>query len=215
MADLRIHHIESRSSQPAGQPWPVTVALNNLETVAFAWESGTCNENGEPGHKASVTLTIRDSNGAKVWSETKETCIPRNRVGQMLGANKRLEFNPSVDSPGGYTLTASVEAINSVGGDTSDPVQVTVTGVEETEQVDNGNDNGGDSNGLTPLGDADGDGTPNMMDPAPQNPDKPAGGGLPSLGLSTTQQAGLAVVAVLVVMLIARPYASLGSEVVG
>lgn len=195
MADLRVHHIESRSSQPVGQPWPVTVALNNLETVAFAWESGTCNENGEPGHKASVTLTVRDSNGGEAWSETKETCIPRNRVGQMMGANKRVVFNPEVALPGEFTITATVEAINSVGQDTSDPERVTITGVEETEQVDDGNDNGDDS--WIPD-------SPDNGDNSPFTPD-----------LSTQQKAALAGVGLLIVLAVARPYASLGAEVAG
>jgi len=160
MADLRIRNVDSRSMQPAGQAWPVTVAVNNLETVAFAWEPGTCNENGEPGHKANVTLEVRSSAGGEVWSETKQVCVPRNRVGQLLGANKRVEFTPVVDTKGEYTLTASVEAVNSSGGDTSDPVRVTATGVEETEQADSGVDNGGgdawnpfpdDSGGNDPL----------------------------------------------------------------
>lgn len=190
MADLRIRNVESRGTQPAGQPWPVTVAVNNLETVAFAWEAGTCNENGEPGHKARVTLTVRGPMGDEVWSETKRTCVPRNRVGQMLGANKRVGFTPEVSSKGDYTLVATVESVNSVGEDTSDPVRVAVTGVEETEQANNETDSG------VNYGDAfDGD--------------------TPVAGLSTTQQAALAGVALLVVMMIARPYASLGAEVAG
>jgi len=187
MADLRIRTVESRGTQPADQPWPVTVAMNNLETVAFPWEAGTCNENGEPGNKARVTLTVRGPMGDEVWSETKRTCVPRNRVGQMLGANKRVEFTPSVSSQGEYTLAAKVDSVNSSGEDSSDPVRVSVTGVEETEQASNESDNG------VNYGDAfDGD--------------------TPTPDLSTKRKAALAVVALLVIMMVARPYASLGEE---
>ena len=190
MADLRIRNVESRPTQPAGQPWPVTVVVNNLETVAFAWEAGTCNENGEAGHKARVTLSVRGPMGDEVWSETKRTCVPRNRVGQMLGANKRVEFTPEVSSKGDYTLVARVEAVSSSGEDSSDPVRVSVTGVEETEQASNESDSG------VNYGDA-------------------FNGDTPTPDISTKQQAALAVVGLLVVMMVARPYASLGSEVLG
>jgi len=65
---------------------------------------------------------------------------------------------------------------------------VSVTGVEETEQASNESDNG------VNYGDA--------FDADTPTPD-----------LSTKKKAALAVVALLVIMMVARPYASLGEEV--
>lgn len=158
MADLRVHHLETRGSQPAGQPFPVTVALNNLETVAITFQDQTCVENGEPGHKALVTLTVRGPDGAEAYSETKRTCIPRNRVGQMGGPNKRVTFEPEISATGTHTVTATVEAVNAAGYDSSDPETVEITGTDSIDDADNGG--GGGIDWTPPGGTNDGGDSP-------------------------------------------------------
>jgi hypothetical protein len=157
MPDLRVSDVTARPEQPAGQPFPVTVALNNLETVAFSWEASTCNVNGEYGHKATVTVTVRDSGGDVVADPSRDVCIPRNRAGQIWGPNLREEFDITLPEPGDYTVRASVDAREAVGGDRSAPVGVTAVDSGEVESVNDDGSGAGSGTGID-FGDGSGDG---------------------------------------------------------
>lgn len=216
MADINIKDfwIENGEEQLAGEYFNVGVVVNNQE-----WAAGFGNENactiGEdevPGHKAEITVKVIDGNEV-VETESRKVCAPIEGA-SMVSTRDPEETFPVKLSPGSYVVKATVKGTPSGPPHTKES-SIVVREEADAPPADDGGNDGGGSGGLPPLGDADSDGTPNMMDPAPQDPDKPAGGGLPGLGLSTTQQAGLAVGAVLVVMLIARPYASLADGVTG
>lgn len=187
-----------------GESMTAEIRVKNRAIVINPFDGDRCNSPAA-GYKMRAGY-VTPSGETKY---TNEKCVP----GDFSNHTWSVSLTAPEDA-GSHDFEAWIEMTGS--GKTTDTLtqSISVTSTPP-ETPDDDNNGGSDPNGLTPLGDADGDGIPNMMDPAPQNPDKPAGGGLPSLGLSTTQQAGLAIVAVLVVMMIARPYASLGSEVMG
>jgi len=140
VADVRVRRVEFEGPAASGRPFPIHVGVNNNETAAFSWEEKTCNVGGEYGHKTDVTLTVRDAAGEAVFQETKRRCVPRNRVGQMLGANAQVTFEPELPA-GDYTAKATVSVIQEERTHSSTPRSLTVT--EDTDDLAGGDDPGG------------------------------------------------------------------------
>jgi len=140
VADVRVRRVEFEGPGAANQPIPVTVGVNNNETVAFSWEEKTCNVNGEYGHKTDVTLTIRDASVEEVFEETERRCVPRNRVGQMMGANATVTFRPELPA-GEYTVEATVSVVTEERTHSGSTRSLTIE--EDSSALPGGDDPGG------------------------------------------------------------------------
>ncbi|MFC6785089.1 hypothetical protein ACFQFH_20100 [Halobaculum halobium] len=189
MADVRVRRVEFEGPAAAGVPIPIRVGVNNNETAAFSWEEKTCNTGGEYGHKTDVTLVIRDAAGEKVFDETVRECVPRNRVGQMLGANAAVEFDPELPA-GEYTVEATVSVIKEERTHSSTPRSLTVE--EDSSALPGGDDPGGSN----PFG-GGGD------DQSDDGGNNPFGGSGDALGLPNSKVV-LALVALLAIAWLAN-----------
>jgi hypothetical protein len=172
--------------------------VKNRALIINPWDGDRCN-NPAAGYKMRAGY-VTPSGETKY---TNEKCVS----GDFADHTWTISLT-APEEEGSHNFEAWIEMTGSEK--TTDSLTQSYS-VTSTPPESPGDDDGGDNNsGLSPLGDADGDGIPNVADPAPQDPDKPGG----SI-LSIKQQAALAVVGLLVVMMVARPYASLGAEVAG
>lgn len=198
MADIRITAVEFGQTKPAGSAFGVTVALDNKELRAGWLDDAACDHLGKPGHKALVRLIVEDAAGGTVWSESQETCVPRNRLSEMMGPNRRITFRPSIDDPGSYVVRAEVDSINAEESDASSPRSLTIqSGTQGADDPDSTSDGSGGSGGDPWNPD---DYLPDDGDSLDLTPD-----------LDTETKVALALVALLVVATVMRPYASLGA----
>lgn len=172
--------VENGANQVAGQPWSVTVPVNNREMLRTYGEHA-CRMDTEvggevSGHKADVSVKVFSGENT-VAEESRRVCAPLDFTPPD---DPKPTFGPFDPEPGQYTVRAKVDP---VGGGQTDTVERTVN-VAETSNAppagDGGsNDEAGDDSGLPPFGDADNDGRRNFVDPEPQNPDVPGDSGGP------------------------------------
>jgi len=198
MANVSISRIEFDSDQAAHTPFPVTVYVDNMETVGPFSGPAVCPGNdslmpGSAGHHADVTLEIRTPDGLIAWQETKEACIPIEGQDNLFGANTDVEFNPSL-SPGDYSATATVQVKGDNGSDTEGPRSLSVG--------DTGDLNSGDgAPGGLPWSDGGAAGNQMLTD-------------LANLGPEWLDE-GLVVVGLIVVLVLLAPYADLANTAAG
>jgi hypothetical protein len=196
VANIEITGVDLLTSWAPGATQSVDVHVDNHETVGpVGWGPVVCDSDGivNDGHKVEVTLRIRDSTtGTVVWEATKSECIPVERPSTSFGPNATLSFAPSVTESGSYTVRANLQVLGNNGGDQSDtyPLQVEQGGA--TAPPD-GDERGA---GLLPGVDAPGG---VLDDPIGAAVDNPA----------------LAFGAVLLGLIVLRPYASLGASATG
>ncbi|WP_251327919.1 hypothetical protein [Haloplanus pelagicus] len=198
MANIEITAVEMTNSWATGVPQSVDVKIDNHESMGPAgWGPVVCPSDGiwNAGHMTDVSLRIEDADtGAVVWSATKPTCIPVERPSTSLGANAIVHFEPSVDSSGNYVVSAEVQVRGDNGKDTSDLYPLTV-GSGGSDLPPNGDERGA---GLFPgAGDVPVDDV--LDDPLGAMADNPA----------------IALGAVLALLIVLRPYASLGASATG
>lgn len=196
MANIEITGVDLVSSWAPGMTQSVDVHIDNHETVGpVGWGPVVCDSDGivNDGHKADITLRIRDSTtGTVVWEATKSECIPVERPSTSFGPNATVSFAPSVSDSGSYTVRVDLQVLGNNGNDQSDtyPLQVEQGGA--TAPPD------GDEHGAGLLPGVD---TPDNVldDPIGAAVDNPA----------------LAIGAVLFGLIALRPYASLGASATG
>ncbi len=179
MANINVKDffVENGANQILGDPFEVTVHVNNREIVTpDDWKETHCEYEGMggttyAGHGAEVEVQlIKD--GEEVESKSTSVCAPTVPATEP---DPRPSWTFSPESPGEYDLRATVTPKGH--GPTSTQthtIQVSETGQQTPpENDDGGNDNTSNTGSLPARGDADGDGVMNFIDPAPKNPDVP------------------------------------------
>jgi len=194
VANIEITGVDLANSWAPGATQSVDVHVDNHESVGPAgWGPVTCGDGWvNNGHMVDVTLTIRDSTTGVVVEETKGECIPVERPSTSFSPNATVSFSPSVSETGTYTVRAELQVRGNNGTDQSDTYPLRV---EEGGRMvpPSGDERGG---GLLPGVDAP-DGL--VDDPIGAAVDNPA----------------LAFGAVLLALIVLRPYASLGASATG
>lgn len=184
MADIELTDLKADSEQSPGTPFPVSVSVENNETVAPAWGAEALCSDGvlaPDGHKVDVTFTVRGANsGDVIKEESTQVCATVEQPSNVLG-DTRAEVRLSLPE-GRYTVEAYGEVPGAGGSSSAQPKSVTVTsggvpeGDEESETdhqytpiwdglPTDGNNNegpdlptpdpGDDPLGLNPFGDVD------------------------------------------------------------
>lgn len=197
MANIEITGVDLANSWAPGATQSVDVHVDNHESVGpVGWGPVVCPSDGivNDGHMVDVTLRIRNSTtGTVVFEKTKGECIPVERPSTAFASNATVSFSPSVSSEGSYTVRASLQVRGNNGTDQSDtyPLRVEEGGATVPPS---GDERGG---GLLPGVDAPVDGI--VEDPVGAMTDNPA----------------LAFGALLLGLIVLRPYASLGANATG
>ncbi len=165
MANINIKNgkveVENGANQVHGQPWTVTVPVNNREMFRTRQENSCSIPVGDTdvyGHKADVSVKVFDG-GNTVAESSKQVCAP---IEFQPADDPHPTFGPFDPEPGQYTVRAKVDP---VGGGQSDTVERTVH-VSETSDAPPADDGGADdTNGsdLWPGGDDDDDGNSDPM----------------------------------------------------
>ena len=197
MANIEITAVEMSNSWAPGAPQSIDVKIDNHESLGpIGWGPVVCPSDGSvnSGHMTDVSLSIVEAtSGVEVWSETKGECIPVERPSTSFGANAMVHFEPTVTAPGDYVVTAEVAVRGDNGTDTSDRYPLTV---------------GSSGSDLPPSGDERGAGPfPGVDVPVDEILADPIG--------AMTDNPALALGAVLVLLIVLRPYASLGASATG
>ena len=149
--DIRIKTLDVDGPTTPGTPVPVSVKVNNAELLPPYGGDAACSTDGNGtanGHRTEVSIEVRSALGSVVTSETKTICAPND-----VGSNEPVvEFSPTVDSAGSYTVRAEVQVPTfDAPSDTAAPV-----GFEAVENVadlpdETGESPGsGDSGGILP-----------------------------------------------------------------
>jgi len=197
VANIEITAVEMADTWATGASQSVDVKIDNHESVGpVGWGPVVCSSDGiwNTGHMSDVILRIEDADtGTVVWEASKGKCIPVERPSTSLGANATVHFEPSVDSAGTYVVTAEVQVRGDNGTDTSDRYPLTV-GAGGSDLPPSGDERGA---GLFPGADVPVDDV--LADPIGAMADNPA----------------LALGAVLGLLIVLRPYASLGASATG
>jgi hypothetical protein len=177
MADINVGDlsVEHGATQIVGDPFKVTVPVKNQATVApMPWKESRCEitkDNGKTvaAHEATVEVDIR--RGEKSYASEKTTvCAPIQFTPALSDPRPSWEFQ--LYEPGEYDIVATITPAGSGQSSTKRrSITVDETGQQRPAEDGNNNDN---NTGLDPLGDADGDGVPNVADPAPNDASKPA-----------------------------------------
>lgn len=184
MANINVEdlNIENGGNQILGDPFEVTVHVNNREIVTpDDWKETHCEYEGNngttySGHGADVEVEIVGSGGV-VDSESTSVCAPTMATPQP---DPRPTFTFDLNETGTYDVRATVRPKGH--GPTSTEtytVNVEDTGQQDPPPNDDDGGDGDDGGGLAPFGDADNDGHRNFVDPAPHDPEIPEGGGGP------------------------------------
>ncbi|AXG09474.1 hypothetical protein [Haloplanus rubicundus] len=201
MADIPITSVEFADSWAPGTIQSVDVKIDNKETMAPAgWGPAVCSSDGiwNSGHMTDVTLIIEDPSGAVVWERTKGECIPAERPTTAGGPNATVHFEPSISTAGEYAVIAEVQVRGNNGFDRSDRYPLTVgSGGLTTPPAGDDRDAGlFPDSGLEDVADDVSDAASNPIGAAVDNP-------------------ALAAGAVLLGLIVLRPYASLGANATG
>lgn len=190
MANINVKSmsVENGAQQVEGDPFSVTVVVNNREMLnsdVFGGHGG-CYTQYEgmqhPGHGADVTVEILQ-NGTKVDEELRHVCAPLDYINDGP-PDPHVQFGPFDLPAGRYAVRATVTPDETGGPDTKTRT-ITVESESSAPPAGNGGDSG---SGLEPWGDVDGDGVPNTLDPEPRNPDAPGGGGGSLFDLGSTDK---------------------------
>jgi hypothetical protein len=196
-------NIENGSNQIVGDPFEVTVVVNNRETISFpdTWwapEQTSCSyplSNGTTigGHRATVEVTIL-KDGVTVDSQSEDICAP---IDSPTVPDPRVRFTFELSDPGVYDVRSTVKPAER-GAPSTVTRTITVSQTGEQPLADN---DGGDSPNSDWDWDWDGDG----------ESDLPGGGGL----VDGETKILIGIVLVIILLGIARPYAGLAENVTG
>jgi len=195
VANIEITGVDLANSWAPGATQSVDIHIDNHESVGpVGWGPVTCGDGWvNNGHMVDVTLRIRNSTtGTVVFEETKGECIPVERPSTAFGPNATVSFEPSVSETGTYTVRADLQARGNNGTDQSDTYPLRVE------------DGGAD---LPPSGDERGAGLLPGVDTPDDLLDDPVD--------AMTDNPALAFGAVLLALIVLRPYASLGANATG
>ncbi|MFD1632280.1 hypothetical protein ACOZ4L_05745 [Haloplanus ruber] len=196
MANIPITAVEFADTWAPGTIQSVDVKIDNKETTGPAgWGPAVCPSDGiwNDAHMTDVTLRIETATGETVYEETKGECIPAERPSTAAGPNATVHFEPSISDPGEYAVVAEVQVRGGNGFDRSDRYPLTV-GSGGATQPPEGGERGA---GLFPGADVPVDQI--LSDPIGAAVDNPA----------------LAFGALLLGLIVLRPYASLGASATG
>jgi hypothetical protein len=145
MADITLSNITFETPQQTETPFPVSVSVENNETVAPVYGAEALCSNGvfaADGHKVDVTVRVRDSStGQVVQEKTTQVCATVEQPSNVAG-DTTAEVTVSVPSEGQYSVEAEGVVPGAGGSDTAQPKTLTVgtpddgplpTGEEDTE----------------------------------------------------------------------------------
>jgi hypothetical protein len=202
MANIEITAVEFAESWAPGSSQSVDVKIDNHETVGpIGWGDVVCPSDGtvNDGHMTDVTLRIEDATtGVSVYEETKGECVPVERPSTSFGPNATVHFSPSISTAGDYVVRATLQVRGNNGSDTSDSYPLTVgSGGADTPQPGDDRDAG-----LLP-----GSGLDDAVDDVGGVADDPLG--------AAVDNPAVAAAALLVLLIVLRPYASLGASATG
>lgn len=141
-------HVEHGATQIVGDPFEVTVRVNNRELAPpMPWKATRCEltlDSGETiaAHEATVEVDIL-RNGQTVASEQTTVCAPID--GEFRVPDPRPSWEFDLSTPGDYDVRATVDPAEHGHSST----KTRTISVEETGQQrpadDDGNGNGGDA----------------------------------------------------------------------
>ncbi|MFD1566018.1 hypothetical protein [Halolamina litorea] len=179
-----------------GEGYEVDVKVSNGAAFINPLDPDSCGDT-DPGYKLRVVLE-----GPNGQTYTRgPTC---HLAALVATGDETYTFElQAPEQSGEHEVSAHVEMVGS-GKATGSETSRFLVDANESEQATDPGGNGGDD--LPAYGDADGDGTPNFLDEAPNDPDVPGGG----LGIGGQMDKLLLVAGLLAVAWLA----SSGAEVV-
>ncbi len=151
-----------------GEGYEVDVKVSNGAAYINTWDPDSCGDT-EPGYKLRVVLEGPDG---EIYTRG-----PTCQLAALVATGDEV-YTFELQAPeeaGEHKVAAHVEMVGS-GKETGEETSTFLVDADESEEATPPGDDGGGDSGLPPAGDADGDGVPNYLDEAPNNPSVPGSG---------------------------------------
>ncbi len=128
MADIQLFDLEFHAEQTTGARFPVTVAVENNETVApLIGSPALCSAGvlSPDGHTVEVTFTVRNAAGEVVKEKTEQECATVEQPSNVAGET-RARITLALDEPGEYTIEAEAHVPHAGGHASAQPKSLSV-----------------------------------------------------------------------------------------